>query len=114
MADESANEAIEFWKRFDSFRKGRTVKDIAEAIGVEYNLVRVQRTRHVLPKLPVAVALAREVGTTVEYLVDGVTSQIRFSNKLYREYLKSSEENRRVINILLGLDTEQTAKTTSA
>jgi len=60
-----------FWNRFDSLRNGRTVKDIANSIGVEYELIRVQRTRYRIPKASIVVLLARELGTTTEFLVTG-------------------------------------------
>ena len=60
MERDSIEEAREFWERFDLVRGVRTVKDVAESIGISYELIRVQRTRLRTPRLYLAVSIAKE------------------------------------------------------
>jgi hypothetical protein len=103
MENEIASEAREFWSRVDLMRGSRTVKDIAESIGVEYELIRVQRTRHRTPRLTIVVAIARELGTSVEYLACGNSNHCLFINRLYTAYKNASESHRSIVDIALGL-----------
>ena len=104
MGNANTDEAREFWNRFDSLRGARTVKSIAESIEVDYELIRVQRTRMRTPRITLAVKLAKEIGTTVEYLVNGGESEIGFHQVLYRAYLDADEQSRGIVNLALGLD----------
>lgn len=104
MDNESIEEARGFWNRFDALRGSRTIKDIANAIGIDYELVRVQRTRYRTPKLGLAVNLANELGTTVEYLATGENGGIPFSLVLYNAYMNASDDSRRIVDIALSLD----------
>lgn len=72
MDYDGVEDARSFWNRFDDLRGSRTVKDIADSIGIDYELIRVQRTRYRVPKINVAVKIANEVGSSVEYLVTGM------------------------------------------
>ena len=95
-----------FWNRFDSLRKGRTVKEIASSIGVEYELLRVQRARFRIPKVSIAVSLASEIGTSVEYLVTGkeadqLPPHIR---KIVRRLLTADDVDIQMIQRILKID----------
>jgi hypothetical protein len=50
------DEAYNFWERWDLERKRlkKSVKDIAQAIDISYDLLRTQRSRTIFPSLPVA------------------------------------------------------------
>ena len=104
MEKENVEEARRFWNRFDDLRGTRTVKEIADAIGIEYELVRVQRTRKRVPKLSIAVGIAKELGTTVEYLACGTNSKEHFMYRLYNSYLEASHECRKIVDIALSLN----------
>lgn len=110
MGKASTDEAREFWNRFDSLRGSRTVKNIAESIGEEYELIRVQRTRMRTPKLHIAVKLAKEIGSTVEYLVTGGDPDIGFPQILYRAYLDADEHIKKSVEYALGLDAPKPQK----
>ena len=71
MSGNIDDEAREFWNRFDALRGTRTVKEISESIGADYESIRVQRTRGRIPKLSIAVKLAAEIGSNLEYLSCG-------------------------------------------
>ena len=98
------NEAREFWARFDQIKGQRQVKEIVEAAGIEYELIRVQRTRQRLPQLRHAVLLARELGTTVEYLACGMDIAHHRSMLLYEAYVHASDECRRIVELALKID----------
>lgn len=112
MEKESIKEAREFWNRFDLLRGSRTVKEIAESIGVDYELIRVQRTRQRTPKLTLAVSIANELGTTVEHLVCGGSGRVHFAYVLYDAYRSANERDKSIIDTLLGINRnkEQTEK----
>ena len=108
MERDSIEEAREFWERFDLVRGVRTVKDVAESIGISYELIRVQRTRLRTPRLYLAVSIAKELGTTVEYLSHGRSSEEHFSSILHKAYIKASESNKKIVDIALGLSQDNT------
>ena len=99
-----SEDAREFWARFDQIRGKRTVKDILQTVGIDYDLIRIQRTRRRLPNLMHAVFLAQEIGTTVEYLVLGMGLSHHRSLALYDAYINSSDEVRRIVDIALRID----------
>jgi hypothetical protein len=110
MENEIAEEAREFWSRVDVMRGSRTVKNIAETIGIEYELIRVQRTRHRTPRLTIAVAIAKELGTTVEYLASGENGHHQlFIHRLYTAYKNADDIHKSIVDITLNLR-DDTAK----
>jgi hypothetical protein len=60
-----------FWNRFDEVRGKRHVKSICELAGLEYEPIRVLRTRHRLPDLCVANKLSKIIDVSMEYLLTG-------------------------------------------
>lgn len=72
MEDEKL--AMDFWGRVEQSQQlcGKTnLKDIARKIGVPYQTLVNQKTGARLPSLIVAVTIAKELGTTVEWLLYG-------------------------------------------
>lgn len=104
MNGDVEDEAREFWNRFDELRGSRTVKEISESIGIDYEAIRVQRTRRRIPRLSIAVKLAAEVGSSLEYLACGVTKALPFSRILYNAYITASDDNKKIVKLALGLD----------
>jgi transcriptional regulator with XRE-family HTH domain len=51
-------------------KRGWTQQELAERAGVRYETInRIEKGRHAEPRVYVAVALAKALGTTVDYLV---------------------------------------------
>lgn len=76
MKEDMNNErkAMDFWGRVERAQQlsGKTnLKDLCRTIGVPYQTLANQRTGARLPALPIAVALAKELGTSVEWLLSG-------------------------------------------
>lgn len=72
MGDEKL--AMDFWGRVEQAQQlyGKaSLKDICRKIGVPYQTIANQKTGARLPSLIVAVALAKELGTNVEWLLYG-------------------------------------------
>jgi hypothetical protein len=67
------NDAREFWNRVDFLRGKAKLTDITSSAGIDYELVRVQRTRHRIPSIKICVKLAKVLNSTVEYLATGTT-----------------------------------------
>jgi transcriptional regulator with XRE-family HTH domain len=65
------DDAREFWNRVDFLRGKDKLTDIASTVGVDYELIRVQRSRHRIPSIKVCVKLAKVLNSTVEYLATG-------------------------------------------
>lgn len=75
MEDEKI--AMDFWGRVEQSQQlcGKTnLKEISRKIGVSYQTLVNQKTSARLPSLIVAVHIAKELGTTVEWLLYGLTN----------------------------------------
>ncbi len=104
MSGDSEDDAREFWNHFDALRGSRTVKDISESIGIDYESIRVQRTRRRIPKLSIAIKLANELGSSLENLMLGTDNHQPFSKTLYNAYVNASESNKNIVRLALGLN----------
>lgn len=64
---------MNFWERLDWLikEKGLTRKDLSIQIGLGVSAVSVWKTRSTYPGADVAVAVARVLGVSVEYLIEG-------------------------------------------
>ncbi len=62
-----------FWNNVKTLTKGKNqnLKWLADAIQVPYNTLTNWSTRDILPNAVQSVAIAKALGTTVEYLVTG-------------------------------------------
>ena len=68
-------DAYYFWKNFDSqlYKKQYTMVEFAKRNGLSYSSLTQLRTKNRMPKLDLAVKIARGLNTSVEYLVTGTT-----------------------------------------
>ena len=64
-----------FWNRLDFARGKKTIKALTESLGIEYETIRVQRTRHRFPKPEYMYLLAQSLDVTVDYLLTGKKEQ---------------------------------------
>lgn len=74
--------AMDFWGRVEQSQQlcGKNcLKDICRKIGVPYQTIANQKTGARLPSLVVAVSLAKELGTSVEWLLYGVGKDAKVS-----------------------------------
>ena len=116
MTNLKSENAYRFWCRVDELRGGRELMDVAAGSGIKYKSMLVQRSNTSYPKAPELVALANELGTTVEYLVvgkkndnDEVVLKIQSDKRLYRIAKKLTISNDRhlcAVEVVLGLETE--------
>ena len=61
-----------FWKRVDMVRpKTRSLKQIVDTAGLNYHLVKVQRSCNRIPKAMEAAKLAGALGISLEWLLTG-------------------------------------------
>lgn len=60
-----------FWNRLDFKRGKTTLKSLTEFLGIEYETIRVQRTRHRFPKPEYMYLLAQSLDVSVDYLLTG-------------------------------------------
>jgi transcriptional regulator with XRE-family HTH domain len=68
---------MDFWDRLDWLIKerGMTRREVTQRLGLGVSAVSVWKTRRTYPDADVAVGLARTLGVTVEYLVEGPSAK---------------------------------------
>lgn len=115
MESEFEDDSRDFWNRIDDLRGKKKLTEIAEATGINYELMRVQRTRHRIPSLKICVMLANHLGSSVEFLATGkqspgiydkVLNAVYNNHLLYaiaEELLKYDSSKLRSLADLLGL-----------
>ncbi|MBN2756005.1 MAG: hypothetical protein JXR51_02435 [Bacteroidales bacterium] len=67
--------ADNFWERVDALRQKKTIKALTEELGIEYESIRVQRTRHRYPNPEHMLLIANGLNTSLEFLLSGETTQ---------------------------------------
>ena len=110
MEDEKL--AMDFWGRVEQSQQlcGKTsLKDICRKIAVPYQTLANQKTGARLPSLVVAVSLAKELGTTVEWLLYGVEKDARASedtrlSALMKRIEELSQTEIFALEVLLGVN----------
>lgn len=73
--------ADNFWNRLDFKRGKTTLKSLTESLGIEYETIRVQRTRHRFPKPEYMYLLAQSLDVSVDYLLTGKSEQKKSYSK---------------------------------
>ena len=116
------DDAREFWNRVDFLRGKTKLTDITSSVGIDYELIRVQRTRHRIPSIKVCVKLAKVLNSTVEYLATGIdepdindpiVNAVINSKLLYSivsALSKMSSEKLEAISELLGINKTKAQK----
>jgi hypothetical protein len=69
-------EADKFWERVDFLRNKKTLKALTKELGIEYETIRVQRTRHRFPKPEYMYLFSKALNTSIEYLLTGEINQV--------------------------------------
>ena len=111
---EEVDKAYHFWKRIDGLREHSLI-EIAENTGIDYNLIKTQRSKNRLPKTLEAIAIARVVNSTVEWLVTGeeaplldkTLDRIRKNAKLYRiakVLVRADERQLDAVEVVLNIN----------
>lgn len=111
---EEVDKAYHFWKRIDGLREHSLI-EIAESTGIDYNLIKTQRSKNRLPKTLEAIAIAKVVNTSVEWLVTGeeaplpdkTLDRIRKNAKLYRiaKFLVRADERQlNAVEVVLNIN----------
>lgn len=79
---------VDFWKRFDESRNSRPIQEIAEIAGTTKGALDNKRTLKTLPKVELTFALAKALGVSAYWLVEGeeesFDSDITLLNKVKR------------------------------
>lgn len=96
MESKKIENAYHFWCRVDELRGKRELLEIATSTGIKYKSMLVQRSNTTFPKAQDLVALAKDLNTTVEWLVSGESSIIQDYN------LKIIRNNQRLYGIAVG------------
>jgi hypothetical protein len=97
MESKKIENAYHFWCRVDELRGKRELLEIATSTGIKYKSMLVQRSNTTFPKAQDLVALAKDLNTTVEWLVSGESSIIQDYN------LKIIRNNQRLYGIAVEM-----------
>jgi hypothetical protein len=97
MESKRIENAYHFWCRVDEIRGKRELLEIATSSGIKYKSMLVQRSNTTFPKAQDLVALAKELHTSVEWLVSGESSIIQDYN------LKIIKNNQRLYGIAVEM-----------
>jgi hypothetical protein len=105
-----------FWRNVDAARGTKTMKEVSDAAGIGYQLIKAQRSDNTLPRVDNAFYIARALDTTCEFLMTGtVHSDCKYSD--YIPFIKKLEaedpEKLRVIREMLGMPVKKTATSDS-
>ena len=96
-----------FWKRFDKYRDpNKTLKEFASRAGLNYELIKVQRSLNRIPKAMEVSLIAQKIGVPVEILLQDIDSFPLKQKRLFLIYCalqKTNEENIDKISEILGL-----------
>ncbi|MDC7245876.1 MAG: hypothetical protein PQJ47_08230 [Sphaerochaetaceae bacterium] len=96
-----------FWKRFDKYRDpNKTLKEFASRAGLNYELIKVQRSLNRIPKAMEVSLIAQKIGVPVEILLQDIDSFPLKQKRLfliYCELQKTNEENIDKISEILGI-----------
>ena len=65
------NTAKGFWDRVDKLRNGKSLKDLADSIGLNYTTLRNQRSKNRYPKRSEIEAIASFLGVSPDFLERG-------------------------------------------
>jgi len=110
---------MDFWERLDWLIKERGLsrKDLSSKVGLAGSAVSVWKSRRAYPDADVALAVARALGVSVEYLLEGPPPQAAGTTIVRQEALYTSlevpNENRllqEIVGRLLSCDQVQLAK----
>lgn len=104
--------AMDFWGRVEQAQQlcGKTsLKDICRKMAVPYQTLANQKTGARLPSLVVAVSLAKELGTTVEWLLYGVSKDVKTTedtrlSALLKRIEELSQTEIFALEVLLGVN----------
>lgn len=101
------DKGFNFWRNVDAARGNKTMKEVSDAAGIGYQLIKAQRSDNTLPRIDNAFNIARALNTTCEFLMTGkahtedeYSDYIPFIRKLEVE----DPEKLRVIREMLGMD----------
>lgn len=110
---------MDFWERLDWLIKERGLsrKELASAVGLAMSAVSVWKSRRAFPDADVALSVARTLGVSVEYLLEGPQPQETGTTMVNQDALytnlKIPNENRllqEILGRLLVCDQTQLSK----
>ena len=95
--------AYNFWSRVDELleKKRASVKDLAVAIDVSYDVVRQWRSKNRYPKEPIPSVIASWLGVTTEYLLSGNTRVEAFGITDEMKFVRDHQEARALIRAIM-------------
>ena len=110
MRNEDVSRAI--WNRVDNLWCGKPLKELAKKSAVDYVLFLNWRTKHRLPDVLSACNIARNLNTTVEFLVSGTTEKSQNPDffDIFNELEKASVQDLDLVRRILRIEEKLSAK----
>ena len=76
------NTAKGFWDRVDKLRNGKSLKDLADSIGLNYTTLRNQRSKNRYPSRSDMMRIAEILGTSLDSLVSDTPASYRITPEM--------------------------------
>lgn len=92
------NTAYEFWQRVDSTRGKKTIAEIARDSGIKEQRIKHLRSDNRYPKIEDCILIARDLNTSIDYLVFGASLSNQ-SNEA--RYVDSTPEAKTLVRALM-------------
>lgn len=76
------NTAKGFWDRVDKLRNGKSLKDLADSIGLNYTTLRNQRSKNRYPSRSDMMRIAEILGTSLDSLVSDTPASYKITPEM--------------------------------
>lgn len=96
------NTAKGFWDRVDTIRDGKSLKDLADEIGLNYTTLINQRSKNRYPSRPDMMRIAEVLGTTLDSLVSDVPEPNRITAEM--DYVRRNKRAEWIIEKCIESD----------
>lgn len=96
------NTAKGFWDRVDKLRNGKSLKDLADSIGLNYTTLRNQRSKNRYPSRPDMMRIAEILGTSLDSLVSDIPASYKITPEM--DYVRRNKRAEWIIEKCIESD----------
>lgn len=91
-----------FWKRVDVFRNGKSLRDLADEIGLNYTTLINQRSKNRYPSRTDMMKIAHVLGTTLDELLSDTSSMYKITPEM--DYVRRNKRAEWIIDKCMESD----------
>ena len=96
------NTAKGFWDRVDKLRNGKSLKDLADSIGLNYTTLRNQRGKRGCPSRPDMMRIAEILGTSLDSVVCDTPASYKITPEM--DYVRRNKRAEWIIEKCISND----------